>query len=389
VTVNAPTYTLRPHGSPPDPYLRAVGCLADEVIASGEPLRSALDAYGELVEATRRERRRTRDEHLLEALTLGTLWRARGHEATRLDGARRAFVDGLAAHRRAGGAKPRDGSTSLILSLDEPFEPGRLAPTLDELDRLLHWLVASCEYDDELERLDGWRSFLHGRADGAALLAEIVRFAAGFEGRGDRALGSFTRGVDPFLRDALPRRRWREDAMQCARRRTEYHLNMVGAEILNRAWRAEFLACRRHVVVMPGCMRRRDDAGCAAERDGLDLRCTGCTRGCAVDAATRVAARAGAQAVAVTHGSDFSRFLRSPALAGGDVGIVGVACVPGLLGAGWRARAAGFPAQCVLLEASGCVHWRDEPVPTAIDVGELERALRSEPRVREVKVQVA
>jgi hypothetical protein len=309
--------------------------------------------------------------------------------ATRRPGSTARVARSSTASPRTGARAARSRATVRRASSCRSTSPSSpdASPTLDELDRLLHWLVASCEYDDELERLDGWRSFLHGRADGAALLAEIVRFAAGFEGRGDRALGSFTRGVDPFLRDALPRRRWREDAMQCARRRTEYHLNMVGAEILNRAWRAEFLACRRHVVVMPGCMRRRDDAGCAAERDGLDLRCTGCTRGCAVDAATRVAARAGAQAVAVTHGSDFSRFLRSPALAGGDVGIVGVACVPGLLGAGWRARAAGFPAQCVLLEASGCVHWRDEPVPTAIDLGELERALRSEPRVREALPQ--
>jgi hypothetical protein len=150
---------------------------------------------------------------------------------------------------------------------------------------------------------------------------------------------------------------------------------MVGAEILNRAWRAAFLACERHVVVMPGCMRRRNDAQCAAERNGADLRCTGCVRGCAVETATRVAKRAGAEAVAVTHGSDFSRFLRSPALAGGDVGIVGVACVPGLLGAGWRAHAAGLPAQCVPLEASGCAHWRDAPAATAIHLSELGRLL--------------
>jgi hypothetical protein len=91
-------------------------------------------------------------------------------------------------------------------------------------------------------------------------------------------------------------------------------------------------------------------------------------------AATAVAEAAGASAVVVVHGSDFSRFLRSPALAGG-VGIVGVACAAGLLGAGWRARAAGFPAQCVVLEASGCAHWREDPVPTSLDLRELRRIL--------------
>jgi hypothetical protein len=377
IPVNAPTYDLRPSGSEPELYFRAVARLANEVLVAGTVLDPVLDAYGKFVEAAR-EQRRTRDEYLLEALTLGVLWRARGIDATRPQGATRAFVEALAARRRAGCAKPRDGSTSLVLSLDAPFEAADPAPSLDDVDRLLTWLVAAGEYDDEVERLEGWRQFLRSRADGAAVLEELVWFAVAFEGWSDYALGIFTDGVQTFFRDALPRRRWREDTIQCARRRTEYHLAMLGAEILNRAWRPAFLACERHVVVMPGCMRRRDDAHCRAERNGSDLRCTGCVKGCAVETATRVAERAGAEAVAVIHGSDFSRFLRSPALAGGNVGIVGVACVPGLLGAGWRARAAGLPAQCVPLEASGCAHWRDAPAPTAMHLAELARLLATE-----------
>jgi len=61
------------------------------------------------------------------------------------------------------------------------------------------------------------------------------------------------------------------------------------------------------------------------------------------------------------------------------VGIVGVACVPGLVGAGWRARAHGLPAQCVLLESSGCGHWRERPEPSTLDFAELGRILEREP----------
>jgi hypothetical protein len=385
--VIAPTYTLRPSGCPPDHYLRSVARLADEVLAAGAELHPIVDAYGAYVEETGREKRRSEAEYLLEALTLGVLWRARGADATRREGAGPALVDELAAHRRAGGARVRDGSTSLILSMDAPFEPGSPAPTLRDVDRLLTWLLASCEYDDEVERLEGWKEFLRAnRLSAWDTLAEIVGFATAFEAWGEHALGIFTHGVERFFRDDLPRRRWREDTIQCARRRSEYHLAMVGAELLNRAWRDAFLACERHVVVMPGCMRSRADAECAAARTGQDLRCTGCTKGCAVLTATRVTERAGAEAVAVVHGSDFSRFLRSPALRGGNVGLVGVACAPGLLGAGWRAYAAGLPAQCVLLESSGCEHWRDVVRPTSLDVRELERVLGAPLRVRPAAV---
>jgi hypothetical protein len=94
-----------------------------------------------------------------------------------------------------------------------------------------------------------------------------------------------------------------------------------------------------------------------------------------VSRASKLVDTRGGLAVAVRHGSDFGRFLRSPELAGGDVGLVGVACVSGLVGAGWRARALGLPAQCVLLQSSGCAHWREQPEPTVLDLVELARIL--------------
>lgn len=373
----APTYTLRPAGRDGGRYLQNVARLADRVLAVGaRELGPLLAAFGDFVERTGVEPRRGEEEYLLEALTLGVLWRERGAVATSLPASVASFAEELAMGRRQGHPRPRDGSNTLLLSLDRPFEPGHPSPALRELDSLLTWLLATGEYDDEWERLDRWGRFFAAEARWPEdALEEIVRFAWSFEGWAGNLLGPHTSGVPGFLRDRLPDRRWREDTVQCSRRRGEYHLSMVGAEILNRAWRSAFLACARHVVVLPGCMRARDDAACQARRGGADLRCTGCAAGCPLFAATRSAAAAGAEAVAVLHGSDFGAFLRSPALAGGDVGIVGVACAPGLLGAGWRARAAGLPAQCVLLDASGCGHWREAAVPTRIDVEALSRIL--------------
>jgi hypothetical protein len=376
ITMDHPTYTLRPIAAAPGAYRKAVAALADLVLAQGEPLRSLLDAYGRFVETAGREARRSHEEYLLEALMVGVLWRARGHEATVAVPKREQLVEALVDERRAGCGRRRDGSTAALLVLDAPFTPGRSDPSIADFQRLFAWLLASGEYDDELGRLAGWQDFFAAHpAWAAVLLRALVAFAVQFETASERALGVFTARVDRFLRHTLPLRGQREDTVQCSRRRVEYHFNMVGAEILNRAWREDFLACDHHVVVLPGCARRRADAECRASRSDTELRCTGCTESCTVSAATEVAARAGAEALAVLHGSDFGRLLRSPALAGGNVAIIGVACVPGLVGAGWRARAQGLPAQCVLLESSGCSHWREAAVPTALDLGELARIL--------------
>jgi hypothetical protein len=282
----------------------------------------------------------------------------------------------LAGERRSGCGRRRDGSNAVLLSLDAPNLTCITEPTLDEVGHLFEWLLATGEYDDELARLRGWQAFLASSpAQAPGILRALLAFAASFDEASRAALGMFTAQVDDFLGRVLPQRGAVEDTVQCSRARVEYHFNMVGAEILNRAWRKAFLACDRHVVVLPGCARRRTGSDCLAFRSETELRCRACSTDCSVAAATHVANRNGGEALAVVHGSDFSRFLASPSLAGGDVGIVGVACVPGLVGAGWRARAHGLPAQCVLLESSGCEHWRDQPQPTTLDLVELDRIL--------------
>jgi len=385
-----PTYTLRAAAAAPGAYQRAVTQLADDVFAMGEDLRQTVEAYGYFVEDTGCEARRSYQEYLLEALMLGVLWRTRGHEGTVADNVHVELVRQLVGERRAGCGRRRDGSNAVLVLIDRPFVPGRPDPGTADLDILLRWMLASGEYDDEFARLQGWQEFLAEHAAADAILRALVAFAIQFEAASERALGVFTARVDRFLQHTLPLRGHREDTVQCSRRRVEYHFNMVGAEILNRAWREDFLGCERHVVVLPGCARRRTDAECAARRSDTELRCTGCTTDCTVADATKVAVAAGAEAMAVLHGSDFGRFLRSPALSGGNVGIVGVACVPGLVGAGWRARAQGLPAQCVLLESSGCAHWRPSAEPPALDVGELARVLTrtaplAQPRPRETQ----
>lgn len=380
--MNHVTYRLcRDRPIPSAVSFREVKRLADHVVVAGRCLRGVLSDYGEFVDRTGVEKRRSEGEYLVEALMLGVLWRARGHEALAAHRFRGELLAEILVERQLGLSRRRDGSTAKLLAMSAPVHPGCSSPSLDELRQLYDWLWATGEYDDEVERLVGWLAFLERQpARAAERIREIVGFAIDFGRTSEERLGRSTQRVDNFLGWTLPLRPAREDTVQCSRKRIEYHFNMVGAELLNRAWRREFQACARHVVVLPGCARARQDARCKAQRNETELHCAHCTSGCMVSRATRAAQASGAEAIAVLHGSDFGRFLSSPRLSGGDVGIVGVACVPGLVGAGYRARNRGLPAQCVLLDFSGCAHWLDQPKPTTLDLGDLARALEQPTR---------
>ena len=371
--MNAPTYALNPGDGTQSNYLNDVSNLLSEVQTKGKVLQSTTAAFDRYVAQTNPGVTRSHEEYLFELLLFGVLWRSRGPEVKKAHTRHHGLIVELVRERRDGSAKRRDGSTSNLLDFEYPLERGKLNPSLQDFRDLLDWLLATGEYDDEVRQLSCWLKFFETRPFRIeTTLQLIVAIASDFEIRSKSYLGKYTSNVNHFLLNELRLRQGREDAIQVSRRRLEYHVNMLGAELLNRAWRNDFLACDQHVVVLPGCTRSACEAHCRAVRSDTELTCDHCNKNCGVSRATELARRHGIPVVAVVHGSDFSLFLRAAAARGKTVGIVGVACAPGLLGAGYRARALGLPAQCVLLDSSGCAHWNQSPSPSQFDPQELE-----------------
>jgi hypothetical protein len=114
-------------------------------------------------------------------------------------------------------------------------------PTLDHLGRLLNWMAATGDYVQEVRRLRNWRDYWAGQPPEviAADITMAIVFSDWFAERSLAVLGKYTPNVERFLKEKQPGHRWKEDVIFSARRRVEYHLNMVGAEIMNRAFREE------------------------------------------------------------------------------------------------------------------------------------------------------
>jgi hypothetical protein len=399
------TYSLRAGEPTSARYYVDVRRFADEILERGAGLLPIADALAAWVrERENRDDRpdepsaaaargatgrrasdaRAPEEHLVEALTLGTLWRVYGERARRLTALPATAMEKLyqlrQGHRRLKPAVDalRGIGCTLHLAASGDDRAGR-APDLDELDLLVRWAAATGDLEHEARRLALWRDFLEAHAPAApAVLAELWAFAEWFEFRAEELLGRYTEAVGRFRRETAPDHRFREDCFLVDRRRVEYHLGMVGAEILNRVYRAEFLATAKKAVLAPSCMRAKQD-GCRALVSDDGIRCTHCVPGCRVSALVRRGEREGFRVIVIAHGSQFGSWTRNPELRNG-VGMVGVACVLNLLGGGWQAKAAGIPAQCVLLDGCGCrAHWDEAGVSTAIDPGELSRILRDEP----------
>lgn len=130
---------------------------------------------------------------------------------------------------------------------------------------------------------------------------------------------------------------------------------MVGAEILNRAFREDFIKTKVKIVLLPACMRFHTSKICKAIHTKNGYLCTNCTSMCNVSRISKMGRQSIFQVYIIPYESDaFSKV--SPLK--DKVGIVGVACVLNLLEGGWKAKSLNFIPQCVVLDYCGCRnHW--------------------------------
>jgi hypothetical protein len=383
--MNVITYSLRDGQRRSETYYRDIAAFSDEVLAEAEGRAGALvAAFQTYLRQTEWEAPRSRPEYAFELLSLGVLWRVYAGDALSLTRMPQRMLTSLVRWRRKENyLKPavdflRGVLGSLFLLPDKNPSAAPSVPDLDQLERLLDWLAATGDFEQELKRLRIWRDFLASQPpqDLAESLAAITSLAAWFEVRSQAVLGHYTPHVERFLAETHPSYRWREDAIFCGRRRVEYHLNMIGTEIMNRAFREAFLDTERKAVLVPPCMKGQPDDKCQARPTPFGARCAGCTPGCRVHQLTRLGEKHGFEVLLMPDElSVFSTGAVKP-VEGDAVGIIGISCVLTNASGGWETRDLGIPTQGVLLDYCGCrYHWHKEGIPTDINVIQLLRVL--------------
>lgn len=378
------TYSLRCGSEDSESYYKASAAFADQVVSVTDDLLGPAANRFMLHIGENPGDSGLKQEHGFELLVLGTLWQVYSGDASGLEMVPGKLLTGLSRLRKQGGAlKPgidfiRGIMLTLFLSPDLDDNDFTIDPTPEQLDRLLDWLDATGEFNREVERLRIWQDYINtlARKDAVDLLATAITLAAWFEDSSLEALGCYTANVDTYLNEVRPGRYWREDVIFCGRRRVEYHLNMVGAEIMNRIYRKEFTATSKKAVILPACMRSRPETECRAVTDGGAMHCKSCSAGCIVSRLTLLGKQRGFKVIVIPHTSSLSSSKTEKPLLDNDTGVVGVACILNLISGGWMMRSMGVPVQCVLLDYCGCKnHWSREGIPTGINFKQLERVL--------------
>lgn len=379
----AVTYSLNPRNNGSQEYYNIVRQLTDEVVkVSPRYLSQAVSEFRQHLTHNNIEQLRSNEEYMLELLSFGLLWKSYGGYAMSASFAPFSTLSKMAEwrkkHRKFKPSIDIARGVMVTLFLMPPGADCKTdkLPTLAQTDKFFRWLTATGEFREQALRFVKWRGYwdtmepLRWEKGRDSLFALVDWFIV----RSQAVLGDFTRNVDTFLEQSGSRYMFREDRVQCMRSKSEYHLNMVGAEIMNRAFRDDFLKTPQKALLLPGCMRGTYDVGCKGVRVAEGLKCAGCSVGCNVGKLKELGKIYNFDTYIIPHASDLSLWSPKPGVP--ERGVIAVACVTTLIEGGWELKRYGVSAQCVLLDFSGCKkHWHKKGLPTFINYQELKRIL--------------
>lgn len=385
------TYCLRNDKGDVNPFHEALSALGDEFIEAsaktvGElvrefrrfqaPSNQSLKGGGPAPQRPQPEPQpESRLDDYLDLLTLGVLVPLYGRPLERP-------AKGLLPWLTAWARKDLDpGESRDATEESRPPDTGegvKASFDVADIHRLLAWLKRE-EWEAEAARLKPWRDFL-GQADPGELrrwTREITQLAGWFRNRARRRLGPYTVRVNHFLENEKHRGRYDETLRTLPE--VVYHLAMLAVEIVNRVERQAFLETQDRIVILPQCMRAKEEGECLARPTPIGPECAGCTKECRVNQITRLGREAG-----------FKTYLSGELvdLPGGDVarpgtGVVGVACPIPLAMEFRRAKKLGILAQGVFLDYCGCRHhWDPEGFPTETNEEKLLQVVDRNPPVR-------
>ncbi|MCE7697535.1 MAG: DUF116 domain-containing protein [Methanobacterium paludis] len=374
-------YSLKSGAESSSEYYMEVSNFTDHVLSEAEfqigRVIDDIDDYG----AQSLYKPPSRDLMVFEALMIGVLWRAYIKRAVKLNCESQKLLATLSRKRNENEKLKQvidhdRGVLATSVLLPEDPETEKIPElTTENLNKLLKWLEATGEFQQELKHINTWMNFLGSLnpQKSSSHLAKIFMFADWFEYASSEVLGRYTCNLEEFVDENLEKHLWNEDIILFTRKRSEYHMNMFGAEVMSRNFKESFKSRPRKALLLPGCMRYLAESKCLASKTNLGMKCADCNPNCKVNSLSKLGERNGFEVYVVSHES--SALSQSTQKDRDELGIVGVACVMNLISGGWKSESLGIPAQCVLLDSCGCEHWVDSSETTGINEDKLVKLL--------------
>ncbi len=363
-------------------YYESIKLFVDELFDNlPHSFKTILGDYKLYITENNIEELRTNYEYLYDLLFMGVTYKIYYPHALKINKLKALLFTNLIKLRKVNSySKEISDRVRGVLAtyyLSEKAEETYFESNDNNLDLLNLWLESTNEFKEEVKRTKMFNNYLQTKSvnDRIEIFEQISILTDNFIIKAKNKLSVYTKNVDKFIEENLDDYKWKEDYIFCGRKEVEYHLSMVGAELLNRAFKEKYELTKRRALLLPACMREKPAELCKAKKMGLDYLCTGCSKTCNINKIKEQVKEYNCETYIIPHSSDFSNWLKKWENTT-EIGVIGVACPLNLMQGGLELRALNIPSQCVLLDYCGCKnHWSKEGIPTNINNEELLKVI--------------
>ncbi len=339
--------------------------------------KSILGDYKLFVTGNKIEDLRTNYEYIYDLLFIGVAYKTYLPNALRINKLKTIIFTKLIKLRKVNGytKEVSDRIRGILTTwfLSETQIPDEFYNIDNDFELLEMWLEATNEFKEEVKRFRIFINYLKQKDEyeKEEIVDKLIKVTDSFIEKGEKELSVYTKNVNKFIEENINNYKWKEDYIFCGRKEVEYHLSMVGAELLNRAFKQKYKQTKKRALLLPACMREKSAELCNAKKMGLDFLCTGCSNTCKINSIKKQVKEYDCDTYIIPHSSDFSNWLKKWENTT-EIGVIGVACPLNLMQGGLELRALNIPSQCVLLDYCGCKnHWCKEGIATGINNTQL------------------
>lgn len=154
----------------------------------------------------------------------------------------------------------------------------------------------------------------------------------------------------------------------------QYHLAMLEIELVNRIHAEEFARARTKLAFLPHCLRdwSRD---CQSKPDGHDYICKACSKNCWVNGVSKMLRLHGITPY-IWMSADLSRLFKKMGKHEGDLGVLGIACIPELMHGMRLCTRHDIPVVGIPLNANRCARWTGSFYDNSVDLARLASLLK-------------
>jgi len=371
------TYNLEKEITGKD-YYTHIQKFIDEFISDlPKGYKAILGDYKLFVTGNKIEDLRTNYEYIYDLLFIGVAYKIYLPNALRINKLKTIIFTKLIKLRKINGytKEVSDRIRGILATwlLSETQIPDEFYNIDNDFELLEMWLEATNEFKEEVKRLRIFINYLKQKDEfeKEEIIEKLIKVTDSFVEKGEKELSVYTKNVNKFIEKNINNYKWKEDYIFCGRKEVEYHLSMVGAELLNRAFKQNYKQTKKRALLLPACMREKPAELCKAKKMGLDFLCTGCSDTCKINSIKKQVKEYECDTYIIPHSSDFSNWLKKWENTT-EIGVIGVACPLNLMQGGLELRALNIPSQCVLLDYCGCKnHWCKEGIATGINNTQL------------------